>query len=230
MPSRDTETKLEFWSLGGLSWRELILRTWRESWDDEVFGQAARLSFYHFIGLFPALVIAAFAVSSIRHGAHDLLDALKNSFDTILPGGASAVVDRALEHIDAQSQRGGIIFVVLGCIWAAINGTWALISGLNDAYEVDEERPWWKVGLVAGALTLALAALAVAGMAALLFGRRTGGGIVWQIVHWPVVAIVLLASFALVYRFGPNLHDMRMSWSTPGAVIGAVLWITATLL
>ena len=31
------------WTLGGLSWRTLAVRTIRGSWDDNVFGQAARL-------------------------------------------------------------------------------------------------------------------------------------------------------------------------------------------
>ena len=32
----------ELWGLRGLSWRELAKRTCRKSWDDEVFGQAAK--------------------------------------------------------------------------------------------------------------------------------------------------------------------------------------------
>jgi membrane protein len=36
---------------------------------------------------------------------------------------------------------------------------------------------------------------------------------------------MLLIAFALVYRFGPNLSDRRMRWSTPGAVIAVILWL-----
>jgi uncharacterized BrkB/YihY/UPF0761 family membrane protein len=45
------------WSLRGLSWRELAKRTARRSWQHEVFGQAARLAFYYFLGIFPALLL-----------------------------------------------------------------------------------------------------------------------------------------------------------------------------
>jgi hypothetical protein len=34
------------WSLRGLSWRDLAKRTCRKSWEDEIFGQSARLAFY----------------------------------------------------------------------------------------------------------------------------------------------------------------------------------------
>ena len=45
------------WSLRGLSWRDLAKRTCRKSWDDEVFGQAARLAFYYFLSMFPVLLL-----------------------------------------------------------------------------------------------------------------------------------------------------------------------------
>src|SRR5437016_5723758 len=51
------EPMAELWSLRGLSCRELAGRTCRRSWEDEVFGQAARLTFYYFLGIFPALLL-----------------------------------------------------------------------------------------------------------------------------------------------------------------------------
>jgi uncharacterized BrkB/YihY/UPF0761 family membrane protein len=47
----------EFWSLRGLSWLELAKRTFRKSWEDEVFGQSARLAFYLFFAMFPVLLL-----------------------------------------------------------------------------------------------------------------------------------------------------------------------------
>ena len=52
------------WSLKGLSWRELAKRTCRKSWDDEVFGQAARLAFYYFLSLFPVPLLCRLAGTS----------------------------------------------------------------------------------------------------------------------------------------------------------------------
>ncbi len=36
-------------------------------------------------------------------------------------------------------------------------------------------------------------------------------------VQWAVIVILLFFSFALLYRFGPNLKDRRWQWSIPGA-------------
>ena len=49
-------------------------------------------------------------------------------------------------------------------------------------------------------------------------------------MQWSVVIILLLVSFASLYRFGPNLKDRRWQWSTPGAVLAASLWGGSTLL
>jgi membrane protein len=45
-----------------------------------------------------------------------------------------------------------------------------------------------------------------------------------------MTAILLLFSFALVYRFGPNLKDRRWRCSVPGAVVAVTLWVASTLL
>lgn len=61
----------QLWSMKGLSWRELAKRTCRKSWDDEVFGQAARLAFYYFLSLFPVLLLLL--ILSINSPAWDLI-------------------------------------------------------------------------------------------------------------------------------------------------------------
>ena len=53
---------------------------------------------------------------------------------------------------------------------------------------------------------------------------------VWRILQWAVIVIVLLFSFAVLYRFGPNLKDRRWQWSVPGATIAVTFWVPSTLL
>ncbi len=48
---------VDLWSLRGLSWLELAKRVCRKSWQNEIFGQSARLTFYFFFALFPVLLL-----------------------------------------------------------------------------------------------------------------------------------------------------------------------------
>jgi membrane protein len=224
---------LNLWSLGGLTWKELLSRTVRESWEDEVFGQAARLAFYHFLGLFPFLLLAVLVLMRFEHSGGRLLETLDSSLRRVFPANAATVVTGFLSQVSSQANRPEIGFAALGSMWAAFNGTWAVIAGLNSAYEVEERRSWWKITLLAGGLTVALGLLGFTALGLLFFGARIGlsteFGAAWRILHWGVIAALLLVAFALLYRCGPDLEDMRFRWGTPGAAVAVVLWISASL-
>jgi membrane protein len=68
-------------------------------------------------------------------------------------------------------------------------------------------------------------ALAVAALASLLLLFSFRAASLPPIVEWPLLAIMLLIAFALLYRFGPNLPDREIRWSTPGAVLAMILWL-----
>jgi membrane protein len=224
---------LNLWSLGGLTWKQLLWRTARESWEDEVFGQAARLAFYHFLGLFPFLLLAVLVLMRFEHSGGTLLETLASSLRRVFPASTASVVTGFLTGVSSQTNGQEIWFAALGSIWAAFNGTWAVIAGLNSAYEVEERRSWWKITLIAGGLTAALGLLGFTALGLLFFGARIGlrteFGAAWRILHWAVIAVLLLVAFALLYRFGPDLEDMRFRWSTPGAAIAVILWISTSL-
>ena len=66
----------KLWSLRGLSWLELTKRTCRKSWDDEIFGQSARMALYFFFALFPVLLLLLILLGGTVGGASDWRDAL----------------------------------------------------------------------------------------------------------------------------------------------------------
>ncbi len=231
------------WSLGGLSWRELLKRTWRETWEDAVFGQAARLAFYHFLAIFPSLLLFLFLLAKLRSTGSGLQNALEQTFEEILPQKAAGLIEIVIHQLSARAHLGiGAVTAALGAAWAAINGTWAMMTGLNIAYEVRERRALWRVVSVAFALTLGLAAMCLTALLAILYGTRAAQTISRHFgahlqflfpanfIEWPVLIVLLLFSFAMFYRFGPSVHDRRWQSSTPGAVVALALWVTATLL
>jgi membrane protein len=235
-------TMAELWSLRGLSWRELAGRTCRRSWKDEVFGQAARLTFYYFLGIFPALLLLLVLLNSFASTGYEFRNTLLDSFQQIVPPDGSALITKTTGELNARAAIGaGAIWAVLGAAWAILNGTWAMIVGLNKAYGVSEERQWWKISIIAFGLTISLAIMGLVALAAMLYGSRMGTTLshhlglhahpaLWRIMQWSVILILLFLSFASVYRFGPNLNDQRWQWSTPGAVVATSLWVGSTLL
>jgi len=236
----------DWWRLQGLSWRDLAKRTCRRSWDDAVFGQAARLAFYYFLSMFPVLLLLLIWLDKFTAAGptgSNLRDTLLGAFRQLLPQDASELMTKTVGQLNAGAVIGaGAVYAGLGSVWGAFNGTWAMMTGLNKAYEVKEERRWWKVSGIALGLTTSLAVMGLIALGAFLYGnlawemigRHFGIGreppVLWRIVQWLMTAILLLFSFALVYRFGPNLKDRRWRWSVPGAVVAVTLWVTSTLL
>lgn len=217
-----------------MSVTELLKRTARESWDDEVFGQSARLAFYHFMAIFPAVLIVLIPLTHLS-GHEAMRRMLAGSFRAILPGETASLVESAIADLDKNARAGGVLLVAgaLGAIWAAMNASLAMIVGLNKAYETEENRGWMHVTRIAGALAAAvigmvLTALISTHYAGVAFGPA--GARLRMLVQWAAILGILVASFTLLYRFAPNLKRHEWKWTLPGAIFAALLWTASTLM
>lgn len=222
-------------TLGGISALELLKRTARESWDDEVFGHSARLAFYHFLAIFPALLIVLIPLTRLASHGSAMERMLTGSFDQVLPRQSAALVVSTIADLEKNAHAGGLVLAIggLGAAWAAMNASLAMITGLNRAYETDEDRGWMRVSLIAAGLAITVIALVFGTLVALhyasiVFGGATGPA--RTAVQWTSVVSILTVSFALFYRFAPNLQVHKWTWSLPGAGAAALLWTGATIL
>lgn len=231
------------WTLRAISWREVAKRTWRETWDDEVFAKSARLAFYFFFALFPVLLLLVILLAASGQSESQFRKILLDAFNQVLPANASSLIAKTVRQQSAHAMFGkGAILAAATAVWGALNGTWAIIAALNDAYEVTEKRSWRRLSIVILGLTISLSVLDLIALVIILYGNRAGiligqhlGApasfrLLWRAGEWAVIIILLLSSFALLYRFGPNIKNHRWQWSTPGAVIAVILWVAATLL
>ena len=224
----------DLWTFGGLSWRELLRRTIRESWEDAVFGQGGRMAFYHFLALFPSLLVFLVITSRIPHAQEHLRTALQDLSGQVLPQEVTQLFVRAMDELNGRSLSGlQLASVCGGTLWAVFNGTWAMIYGLNRAYEVEENRCRRDLaGIIAGlAFAVALTAGSVVFVIFYSAHLRTGfpqGAPVIRMVEWLVLLAILSLAFSVLYRFAPNLRDQEWRWSTPGALCALLLWLGAT--
>jgi membrane protein len=229
------DPKQTSWTLGGLSLYELARRTIRESWHDEVFGQAGRMAFYHFIAIFPLLLVFLTVTTRIPHLGDHMKNAIQDMSSQVLPNQVSQLFQAMVEELNQHAhQHFPIIPVLGGATWAALNATWAMVFGLNIAYEVEENRPKPRLAITIAGLALSLAVTVTLALFLIFFGRAMRGhlhasAILLRIAEWGILTVSLLLCFAILYRFAPNLSNARWQWSTPGAICALILWIAATL-
>lgn len=223
------------WTFGGLPLLELLRRTIRESWEDSVFGQAALMAFYHFVALFPALLVALAIGSHVPHLGDYTKNALDDLSQQVFPDRVAQLFHTVMGELNGAALNGfHFVSALAGASWAAFNGTWAMVHGLNRAYEVQEGRSRWKLWATFISLTLCLALLCCLALALVFCGTYfgthvTGGAVAIHAVEWTVLIAAVSLWFAVLYRFAPSTRDREWRWSTPGAGCALVLWIGAAL-
>lgn len=192
------------------------------------------MAFYHFLAIFPSLLVFLAISARIPHLGDPMKKALQELSSQVLPDQVSQLFQKTMGEINQRSLSGmQLLYVCAGALWAALNGTWAMIYGLNRAYEVEEHRSWWKMGITIAALTLSLAVTGSIAVFLIFCGANLQAYLHWGAVplralEWLVLIASLSLSFAVLYRFAPNLRDHEWRWSTPGALCALVLWIACT--
>ena len=79
---------------------------------------------------------------------------LQGIFVRVLPAQIAGLLQTAMDEIHQRGITGRRMLVVCGgAAWALLKNTWAMLYGLNRAYEVQERRSPWELGITIGALT-----------------------------------------------------------------------------
>lgn len=221
-----------------IGWRDLVARAGRQAMADNVLNLAAQLAYYFFLALFPALLFLVALVSFIP--VTGLLDTITATLARVAPGDVIAIVQQQILKI-AHDQSGGLLTIgMIGTIWSSSSGVTAIVSALNEAYHIQESRPWWKVRAIALGLTVALAVFIVVSFALVLVGPTLAERIAdrfylgpaftwtWKIVQWPVVFALVSLAIAMVYYYAPDAEQSWI-WITPGSLVATALWLVITL-
>src|ERR1700750_260866 len=127
-------------SLGGLSWKQLAVRVYKETTEDNILGYAAQLSYYFLLALFPALLFLTSLLGYLAGADSQLRQGLFNYLAAGLPGDASQRVADTVRDVTQSSGGGKLSFGILATLWAVSNGMGAISESLNAAYDLKESR------------------------------------------------------------------------------------------
>jgi len=221
-----------------LTWPELFKRTYNEVVADNCLGLAAQLAYYFFLALFPALLFLV-ALASFFPVAN-LLDTITAALARVAPYEALKLIQDQIIKI-SQDKNGGLLTIgMIGTIWSTSSGVNAIIDTLNQAYDIQEARPWWKVKAIALALTVSLALFIVVSFGLILVGPTLAEKVAvwmhlgpvfewtWKILQWPVIFALVALAIAVMYYFAPDA-EQDWVWITPGSVFATILWVLISL-
>ena len=221
-----------------VGWGELLRRTAKDTQADNGLGLAAQLAYYFFLALFPTLLflIALAGVFASEGMVRQVVDMLSGA----APPDVINIIRDQLISLSQGNQGGILTFGVIAALWSSSAAMVALTDSLNRAYDVEESRPWWKQRLTAVLLTVGVALFILASFALVVFGpqladaiaERVGLGAAftwtWKILQWPIVFVLVVLGFGLIYYFAPDV-DQDFVFLTPGSVLATVLWLFGSL-
>jgi membrane protein len=217
--------------------------TYKEVNEDHVMAFAGNLTYKALFAVFPFFTFLLSLLGIFN--ATDLVKITVNKLSGVVPESATAFLEDQLLGI-TQSQAesaftfGAIISIALA-LWGVSGAFRSVMEAMNVMYEVEEDRPFWKVYGLSIFMSLAVVVLLIGALVLVVFGQSIGvtvadlvglGAVfatVWTILQWPVVACVVLFAFALIYYFAPAA-EQRFRWISPGSIIAFVFWLIFSLL
>jgi membrane protein len=218
-----------------------LKRTIRELRDDNLTDWAAALTYYSVLALFPGLIVLVAILGLV--GQHpETTNALLDIVRDVGPASAVDTFRGPIESVVKSNGGAGALIGVglLFAIWSASGYIGAFMRAMNVIYEVEEGRSFWKrrplqiVITIAMVLLLALVAVSivVTGPLARAIGDEVGLGdtaiTIWNIAKWPVIVVVVMGMFTVLYYVSPNVRQQRLRWVTPGGIVAVVLWLLAS--
>jgi membrane protein len=213
----------------------LLKRVGREVMEDEIPGEAAKVAYYAFLALPPAILVS-FALLGF-FGGSAMAEGMNARLQAALPDSAAELVEGFVDQIVNQSAPGPFSIGLLLALWAASNVFVALGESLNTAYDVGEDRSWVKRRALAVGTMLASVFLMLIASVSLIAGPQIANALnlwgaaelAWTIIQWPLAFLFVAAAFFLVYYVLPNRDQSACKpMLFKAAMVAAALWLVAS--
>jgi membrane protein len=217
-------------------WKDIAKRTGKEVKADQVPLLAAGVAFYTLLALFPA-IIAGVSIYGLVADPQTVRDQINQLAETLSPETAK-LIGQQIQQV--TSSAGGAlgfatILGILTALWSASSGMKALITGVNLAYDETEGRKFVKLRglsilMTVGAMVLLGVALAlIVGFPAVPDSWPTVLQWAAAILRFVLLAVLLMAGLAALYRYAPDRDKPKWGWASPGSVVATVLWVLASV-
>jgi membrane protein len=217
--------------------KQILLRVFNDIGNDRVMAEAAAVTYYTLLAIFPALaaLISLYGLVADPSTIARSLDALHG----VMPDGGVQILSDQIHSLTATPNKAlgfGALLGLVVSLWSANAGVKSLFDALNAVYGEKEtrtffHRTWLSMAFTLGALAfviLAMAAVVVVPTMLNYVGLTTIGDVLLRFGRWPLLMVALMLFLALTYRFGPSRARAKWRLFSWGSVFAAITWIVAS--
>jgi membrane protein len=227
----------------GVTWTGLksaLRNTYRDVVQHHVVLQAAALSYYFVLSVFPALIFLSAVMGLVP--VPDMSRSAISIMSRVLPPDTIRLVQSILSDVlTANRTTAWLSFGGVGMLWAVSAAFDAMIEALDIAYDVVNPRPFWKTRLLAIGLAAMAGGLVLIALIMMILGPRFAAWLanrmdiswsfvfLWPLIHWTVAVVFVLVAVEIMYFLAPRVRQ-RFLATLPGAVLGVTCWIAFSYL
>ena len=221
----------------------VVKRTAVSFYDDQMTHHAAALTYYGLMSLFPTLLLAL-SLLGVLGQYPETYDAIIGYLREVAPESVVAPLDSSLERA-LRNKGTATTTLVIGVVLAFYGTTGVLEAArraLNVVFEVEGGgRSFLRRKTIDVASTILLLALLLPTAVLVFVGGRFADDLlgfiglgptaaqIWSIARWPAAVAVAMLVFAYVYYVTPDVRQRSFRWVTPGAIVGVLLWLLASV-
>ena len=219
---------------------------WRSSkrfYDDQMTHHAAALTYYGLMSLFPA-VLLALSLLGLLGQYPETYNAIVDYLRDVAPATVVDPLDRSLRN--ALQHKGTAATALALSVVIALYGTTGALEAARRALNVvfgleGAGRGFLRRKTIDVLFTFLLMALVLISLIMVFVGGRFARDLlgfaglgstaadIWNFVRWPGAVLVAMLVFALIYYITPDVEQRGFHWLTPGAILGVLLWLLASL-
>lgn len=221
------------------AWIDIGKRVIEQIKRDHVQITAAGVAFYFFLALFPTIVAAISLYSLVLDPTQISEDMAK--LQSFLPPETFSIFKEIMNPLLSESsQTLGWSFAlsILFSIWSANKGTSAIFEGINISYNEMDDRGFIRKKALTLAFTFGGIIVGIISIAAViafpsLIDRLQLTQTITTILNygrWLLMAIILIFSLGILYKFAPDRDRPKFLWVSWGAGVVTILWLAGSLL
>jgi membrane protein len=211
-------------------------------YDDQMTHHAAALTYYALMSLFPSLLLGL-SLLGLLGQYPATYNAIISYLRDVVPPSALVPLDASLRG--ALQSKGTAATALVISVAVALYGTTGVLEAarraLNVIFDVHHGRSFLRRKAVDVASTAVLMALILASLVLVFLGGGFANDVfgfvglgptvanVWNVVRWPLVVLVGMLVFAFVYYVTPDVEERSFRLVTPGAAVGVLLWLAASV-
>ena len=221
----------------------VIKRTLVSFYDDQMTHHAAALTYYSLMSLFPATLLALSLLGLIGQYP-STYNAIIDYLRDVVPHSTLVPLDSSLRQ--ALQHKGTAVTAFAISIALTLYGTTGVLEAarraMNVVFEIDGggrsflRRKSTDIVFTFALMGLVLASLIMlfvgGGFASDLFGFVGLGSTaasIWSFARWPGALAITMLIFALIYYVTPDVEQRGFRWVTPGALVGVLIWLIASV-